>query len=69
MAHRDKEYAELLAAVTKWQDLNGSIPSWPELQSAIRRNCETARQRYASSSLTLKESRLLLALSALRRYL
>jgi len=46
MIHRDKEYAEMLDILTKWQMQYGRIIPWNQLKTALRKNCENAQLRY-----------------------
>ena len=45
------------------------MPTWSELHTLLRRNCETAKLRYGRSELKAAESELLLSLVCTRRYL
>ena len=39
MAHRDREYSSLLAVIKAWESIHGHVPAWPEMRTAIRKNC------------------------------
>jgi hypothetical protein len=52
MAHRDKEYCELLEILEQWERKYNKIYPWTDLRASLRHNCEKAQLKYGKGQLS-----------------